>query len=92
MKFRADAGIDYVSRGSTILHAHVRTVLEALDLGLRHALCHNVVSHIHRVDYSWDRYVCVAHKERVHLRAQTEQFDNRIALCLVFEIAQFSGV
>ena len=92
MEFRAVAAIDYVCQGSTIVHAQVIFVLEALDLGPRHTLCHSLVPHIHRVVDSWDGLGCVAHGERVHLRAQTDELDDRIALGLVLEIAHFSGV
>ena len=67
-------------------------MLEALDLGPRHALCHSLVAHIHRVVHSWDGLGCVADGERVHLRSQANELDDRIALGLFLEIAHFSGV
>ena len=92
MKFRADGAIDHVCQGSTILHALVILVLEALNLGPRHTFCHRLVPHIHRVVHSWDGLGCVAHGLRVHFRAQTDELDDRIALGLVLEVAHFSGV
>ena len=92
MEFETDAAIDYVCQSSTIVHAHIILVLEALDLGPRSALCQSLVPHIHRVFHSLDRLGCVAHGERVHLRAQADKLDDRIALGLVLEVAHFSGV
>ena len=54
MEFRADAAIDYVGQGSTIVHAHVNFVLKALDLGPRHTLRHRLMCYIHRVVHYWD--------------------------------------
>ena len=92
MEFRADAAINYVGKGSTIVYAHVILVLKALDLGARHTFCHRLVTHIHRVVHPWDWLPCIAHGERVHLRAQADKLDDRIALGLVLEVAHFSGV
>ena len=92
MKFRADAAIDHVGQGSTIVHAHVILVLKALDLGARHTLRHRLVTYVHRVIHPWDRLGSVAHGERVHFRAQADELDDRIALVLVLEVAHFSGV
>ena len=92
MKIRADAAIDHVNQSSTSVHAHVILVLEALDLRPRHAICHSLVPHIHRVVHSWDGLGCVAHGEQVHLRAQANELDDQIALGLVLEVAHFSGV
>ena len=92
MEFGANTAIDHIFQGSTIEHAHVVLVLEALDLEQRHTLCHRFVPHIHHVVHPWDGLGCVAYNERVHLRAQTDKFDNRIALDLVLEVAHFSGV
>ena len=92
VEFRTDAAIDHVGQGSTIVHAHVIFVLKALDLGARHALCYSLVPHIHRVVHSWDWLGCVAHGERVHIRAQADDLDDRIALGLVLEVAHLSGV
>ena len=83
MEFRADAAIDYVGQGWTILHAHVIIVLEVHDLGARHALCHRFVPHVHRVVHPWDGLRCVAHGQRVNLRAQADELDDLIALGLV---------
>ena len=92
MKFTADAAIDHVGQGSTIVHTHIILVIEALDLRPRHALCLSFVPHIHRVVNFWDGLGCVAHSERVHLRAQIDEIDDRIAFDLVLEVADFAGV
>ena len=92
MKFRADAAIDHIGQGSTIVHAHVILVLEAFNLEPRHTFCHRLVPHIHRIVDSWDRLGCVAHGERVHFRAQAYKLDDRIALGLVLDVAHFSAV
>ena len=92
VKFRADAAIDHVCPGSTIVHAHELLVLEALNLGPRHTYCHRLVPHIHRVVHSWDRLGCVAHGERVHFMAQADELDDRIALGFVLEVAHISAV
>ena len=54
VKFRADAAIDYVCKGSTSVHAHVIIVLKALDLGPHHTFCYRLGTHIHRVVHPWD--------------------------------------
>ena len=92
VEFRADAAIDYVCQGSTIVHAHVILVLEPLDLGPRHALCNRLVPHVHRVVHPCDGLKCVAHGERVHFKAKVDELDDRIALSLVLDIAHFSGL
>ena len=89
MEFRAVAAIDHVRQCSTIVHAHLILVLEALYLRPRHTLCHCLVVHIHRVVHPWDKLKCVAHGERVHLRAQADKHDDRMALGLVLEVANF---
>ena len=43
MEFLADAEIDHVGQGCTIVHAHVILVLEALDLKARNTLRHRRV-------------------------------------------------
>ena len=63
MEFNSDAAIDYVCKSSTIVHAHVFLVLEPLDLGRRHALCHSLVPHIHLLVHFLDGLGCVAHGE-----------------------------
>ena len=83
MKFRAYAAIDHVCQGSTIVHAHVILVLEALDLASRHTLRHRLVPYVHWIVHPWDKLGCVAHGERVHLRAQADELDDHIALGLV---------
>ena len=92
MEFRADAAIDYVGQGSTIVHAHVIFVLEALDLGPRHTIRHSLMCYIHLVVNSWDGLRCVAHGERVHFRTQANELDDRISFGFVFEVANISGV
>ena len=92
MKFRADAAIDHVGQGSTIVNAHVIIVLESLNLGPRHIFCHCLVPHIYRVVYSWDRLGCVAHGERIHFMAQAYELDDRIAFGLVLDVAHISAV
>ena len=92
VKFRADAAIDPVGQGSTIVHAHVILVLEALDLGARNTFRHRIMPNIHWVVNSWDRVGCVAHSEQVHFRAQADELDDRIAHSLVHKLAHFSGV
>ena len=72
MEFIADAMIHHVGNGSTIVHAHVIFVLVALDLGARNTFCYRLVPHIHLVVYLRDRLGCVAHGNRVQLRAQAE--------------------
>ena len=49
MEFRADTAIYHVGQGSTIEHAHVILMLEALDLVARHTLRHRLVPYVHRV-------------------------------------------
>ena len=48
--------------------------------------------HIHQVVYWWDCLRCVAYGEQIHRKTQPTKLDYRIALCLVFEIVNFSGV
>ena len=67
-------------------------MLEALDLRVRLTLCDRLLPHIHRVVHSWDGLGCVAHGERVHLKTQPDELDDLIALCLVLEVAHFSGL
>ena len=92
MTFRADAAIGHVGQDSTIVHAQVILVLEAFNLGPRHTFCHRLVPHNHGVVHSCDGLGCVAHGERLHLRTQADELDDRIALGLVLEVAHFSGV
>ena len=92
MKFRANAAMNHVGQGSTIVHAHVILVLEAFYLGPCHIFCHRLMPNIHLVVNSWDRLGCVAHGERVHFRAQADELDDRIALGLVLEVAHLSAV
>ena len=92
MKLRADAAIDYVGQGSTIVHAHVILVLEAFDLGERHTLRHRLMFNVHRVIHPRNGLGCVAHGERIHFRAEANELDYRISFGLVFELAHFSGV
>ena len=54
MKFRADAAIDHVGQGSTVVHAHEILMLEALYLGPRHTLRHRRVPYIHLVIHPMD--------------------------------------
>ena len=92
MEFRADTAIDYVIKGSTIVHVHLILVLKALHLGARHTFCHHLVTHIHRVVHPWDELRCIAHGERVYLREQADELDDQISLSLVLEVAHFSSV
>ena len=92
VKFKADAAIEHVAQGSTIVHAYVIFVLKALDVGARHVVCYSYVPHIHRVVHSWDGLGCVAHGERVHLRAQADELDDWNAFGLVLEVAHLSGM
>ena len=92
MEFRANAAIDHVGQGSTVEHAYIILVLEALDLGARHTLRHRLVSYVLVVIHPWDRLGGVGHGERVHFRAQANKLDYRISFGLVFEVAHFSGV
>ena len=63
VEFGSYAAIDHIGKGSTIVHAQVFLLLEALDLGARHTLCHRLVPHIYRVVHPWGRLECVAHGE-----------------------------
>ena len=92
VKFKADAAIDYVCKGFTIVHAQVILVLEAVDLGLRNVCCHSLVPHNHRVVHSLNGLGCVAYGKQVNLRAEAIELDYRIALDLVLEVTHFSGV
>ena len=92
MDYGADSAIDHICSSFTILHSHVIFVLETLNLGARHALDHRLVPHIHRVVQPWNGLVCFAHGERIHLRAQADELDDRIALCFVLEVADLAGV
>ena len=92
MEFRADAAIDYVGQGSTIVHGHVIFLLRALDLGPRHTLRHRLMCYVNRVVNSWDGLWCVAHGEWVHFRTQANELNDRITFGLVFEVAHISGV
>ena len=56
MEIRANAAIDYVCQGFTIVHAHEIFVLELLDLGPRHTLRHRLICYIHRVVHSCDGF------------------------------------
>ena len=47
MELLADAAIDHIGQGFTIVHSHVVSVLEALDLGARYAVYHRLVPHVH---------------------------------------------
>ena len=85
MKFIADAAIDHVGQGSTIVHAHVILVLEALNMGPRHTICHRLVCYIHRIVHPWGGLGCFTHCKRLHLRAQADELDDRIALGLVLK-------
>ena len=49
VEFRANAAIDHVVQGYTMVHVHVIFVLETLDLGARHTLCHRLLPHINRL-------------------------------------------
>ena len=75
MEFRTNAAIDHIRQGSTIEHAHVILVLEALDLGARDTVCHCLVPYVHRVIYPRNGLGCVAHGERVHFRAHANELD-----------------
>ena len=92
VKCKANVAIYHIGQGLTIEHAHVVYVPESPDLGASHARCHRLVPHIHRVVQPWDGLGCYAHCERVHLRAQADELDDRIALCFILEIADFFGV
>ena len=92
IKFRSEAVIDYAGQGTSIVHAHVILVLEALDLRERHTLCNRIMPLIHRVVHLWDRLGCVAHGKRVHRRAQTNKLDGRIAIGSVLKVTYFYGV
>ena len=92
MEFRADAAIDHVNQGSTIVHLYVILVIEALDLGARNTLCHRLVPHIHLLVHPWDKHGCVEDGKRVHFRAQVDELDDRISLGLVLEETNFSSV
>ena len=92
MEFGADSAIGYIGKGSTIVNLHVVFVLETRNLGSRHALCNRLVSHLYRVDQLRDGLGCFAHGERVHLRAQADELDDRIALCFILQVADFSGM
>ena len=92
MEFGADAVIDHVGQCSTIEHAHVILVLEALDLGARHTLRQCLVPHVHQVIHPMDGLGCIAHGEQVHFKAQANKLDYWIHFGLVFEVAHFSGV
>lgn len=67
-------------------------MLEAIDLGTRHSFNHRFVSDVHCVVEPWDRLGSDARDNGIHLRAQSDEFDNRIALCLVLEEAYLAGV
>ena len=67
-------------------------MLEALNLGALYVFFYRLVPHIHRVVYSWNGVGCFAHGERVHLKAQDDKLDDRIALRFVPEVAAFSGM
>ena len=92
VKFRADAAIDHVGLGFTIVHAHVILVLEAINFEARTTLCHRLVPRIHRVVYPWNTLGCYADSERVHFRAQVDELDDRISFHLVLEKIYFSSV
>ena len=49
VKLRANAAIDYINQGFSIVYAHVIFVLKALNLGARNTLCHRYVCYIHQV-------------------------------------------
>ena len=83
MEFGADSAIGYIGKGSTIVHLHVVFVLDALNLGSRHALCNRNVSYRHWVVQHRDGLGCFAQGERVHFRAQADELDDRIALCFI---------
>ena len=92
MEFGADAAIDNIGKSSTIEHAHVILVLVALDLRARHTLRHRLLPYVHRVINRRDGLGCVAHGERVNLRALANKLDFQIPFGFVFEVAHFSGV
>ena len=92
MEFGVDSAIGYNGKGSTIVHLHVVFVLETLNLGSRHALCNRLMSHLYQVVQPRDGLGCFAHGERVHLRAQADELDDRIALCFSLKVSDFSGM
>lgn len=55
MKFKAYAAIDHICQSTSINHAQVVLVLEALDLETSNTLCHRSVLHIHRVVQPWNK-------------------------------------
>ena len=89
---RADAAIDHICQGFTIVYAHVVFVLEALDLGARHAVRHRIVINIYWVVQPWSVLNCAAYSEHVHLKAQCNKRNYRTALDLVLEVADFFNV
>ena len=92
VEFRADAAIDYISKGSTIVHTHVIFVLEAIDLWPRHTLRHRLMFYVHRIVNSWDGLWCVAHGERGHFGTLANDLDDRITFGFVFEVAHIFSV
>ena len=90
--FGADAAIDHVGQSSTIVHAHVILVLEALNLGPRHTFRHRLVYYVYRVVHPWNGLGCVTHGERVHIRAKADELNNHFVNGLVLELAQFSSI
>ena len=67
-------------------------MLKSLNLGARHTLCNCLVSYLHRVVQPWDKLGFVAHRERVYLRAQADELDDRIALCFILKLSELSGM
>ena len=92
MEFRADTEIDQVNQGFTIVLTHVILVIKAPDLAARYTLRQHLVPYVHRVVHPWDKLECVKHGEKIHLKTQADELDDRIALGLDLEIAYFSGM
>ena len=67
-------------------------MLKALYVRARHTLGHRFVPHIHLVVQPWNGLGCFAYGERIHLRAQADELNDRIALCFIFKLADLSGV
>ena len=66
---------------------------EALDVRSRNSLGDRLVPELHWLDRKpWVILLGVHYSKRVHLRPEPDELDDRMALALVLEIADLSGV
>lgn len=80
VKLIANAAVYKICQSFVIEHAHIVSVLEALDFLLCHVMCHSIVPNICCVVQPLNGLKCVAHREQVNLRAHCNKLDDLITL------------